>query len=173
MGNYSRYLDFLRQHLFILIAISLIVGFSLFWLGETKEAEAELAGFLIEGSPDALLIFQENTLLPITNPSNPNPKILREIKVIITAYSSTTWETDDTPFITASGTQVREGIVANNSLPIGTKIRIPELYGDKIFVVEDRMNWEKGKYHIDIWFPDYWQALDFGTKRTYIEVLEG
>ena len=119
-----------------------------------------------------LLIFQENTLLPLSNPANPEPEVIRRLPVIITAYSSTHWQTDEDPYVTAAGTRVRDGIVANNILSFGTRIRIPELFGDKIFVVEDRMSWEKGNYQIDIWFPDYWQALNFGAKRTYIEILE-
>ena len=90
---------------------------------------------------------------------------------MVTGYSSTEDQTDSDPFVTAAGTLVREGIVANNFFSLGTKIKIPELFGDKIFVVEDRMSWGKGNYYIDIWFPDYWQALNFGAKRTYIEVL--
>lgn len=96
----------------------------------------------------------------------------KKIKVIITAYSSTTWQTDDTPFITASGSNVKEGIVANNMLPFGTEIKIPELYGNKVFTVEDRMNSRKSQYQIDIWFPTLKQAKDFGVKETYINVLE-
>lgn len=119
------------------------------------------------------VILQENTLAPLSNPANPPLEIVRKLPVIITAYSSTPWQTDDTPYITASGERVREGIVANNLLPFGTKIRIPEIYGDKIFIVEDRMSWKKGDYHIDVWFPEYQQALSFGAKKTYIEVLEG
>jgi len=91
---------------------------------------------------------------------------------VVTAYSSTVAQTDSDPFITAAGTWVKEGIVASNLLPFGTEIRIPEIYGEKIFVVEDRMSWRKGEYHIDIWFPSYWEALNFGTKKTYIEILE-
>ncbi len=94
------------------------------------------------------------------------------IKMVITAYSSTVWQTDSTPFTTAAGTEVRDGIVANNLLPFGTEIRIPELYGNKVFVVEDRMNRRKGFYHLDIWFPEYSQAKNFGAKNAYIEVLE-
>src|SRR3990167_5924685 len=82
-------------------------------------------------------------------------------RVWLTAYSSSVDETDDTPFITASGKHVRDGIVATNFLPFGTKIKIPSLYGDKIFVVEDRMHPRK-KQQIDIWFPERWQAVDFG-----------
>ncbi|XOB42132.1 MAG: hypothetical protein ACKKMP_02050 [Candidatus Nealsonbacteria bacterium] len=116
---------------------------------------------------------QGNTLSSLSNPTNPPPRVVRELPVIITAYSSTESQTDDTPFITASGSCVRDGIVANNLLPFGTRIRIPEVYGDKIFVVEDRMNRKKGYYHVDVWLADYWQALSFGAKRTTIEVLEG
>lgn len=120
-----------------------------------------------------MVIFQQNTLVPFSNPANPPSPVIRKLPVIITGYSSTEDQTDSDPFITAAGTGVREGIVANNFFPLGTKIKIPELFGDQIFIVEDRMSWEKGKYQIDIWFPDYWQALNFGAKRTYIEILEG
>ena len=117
-----------------------------------------------------LASIQGNSYLPISNPEAPIK--VRKVKVVITAYSSTVWQTDDTPFITASGKTVEQGIVANNMLPFGTAIRIPELYGDEIFVVEDRMNQRKGYYHVDIWFADYEQAKNFGAKNTYIEILE-
>jgi len=26
-------------------------------------------------------------------------------------------------------------------------------------------------YGVDIWFPSYWEALSFGAKITYIEIL--
>ncbi|MFA5086711.1 MAG: hypothetical protein WC470_00160 [Candidatus Paceibacterota bacterium] len=100
------------------------------------------------------------------------PEKKKKILVVITAYSSTVDQTDDTPFITANGTRVRDGIVANNMLPFGAKIMIPELYGNKEFVVADRMNASKSDYHIDIWFPSYLEAKNFGVKRTYIEVSQ-
>jgi 3D (Asp-Asp-Asp) domain-containing protein len=94
------------------------------------------------------------------------------IKVIVTAYSSTEWQTDDTPFITANGSTVREGIVANNMLPFGTEIKIPELYGNRVFTVEDRMHSRKGSYWVDIWFPTLEEAKAFGVKEAYVEVME-
>jgi len=115
---------------------------------------------------------QENTLIAVSNPNIPDPDVTRKINVVITAYSSTIGETDDTPDITALGTHVRDGIIANNSLPFGTKIRIPELYGDKVFTVEDRMSWKKGDYHFDIWFPSHEEAENFGAEWTYIEILK-
>lgn len=98
-------------------------------------------------------------------------KIVKKINVVATAYSSTPWQTDDTPFVTANGGMVHDGIIANNLLAFGTKVRIPQLYGNKVFTVEDRMHWRKSKYQIDIWFPSYQPAVNFGVKTTYIEVL--
>jgi 3D (Asp-Asp-Asp) domain-containing protein len=106
----------------------------------------------------------------------PFPNITRvavkTIKVMITAYSSSPDETDDTPFITASNKYVRDGIIANNLLPFGTKVRIPALYGDKIFVVEDRMHKRKPNHQFDIWFPSKQLAINFGVKTAELEILE-
>ncbi len=99
-------------------------------------------------------------------------EVIKKVKMTITAYTSTPDQTDDSPFITASNKQVADGIIANNMLPFGTKVRIPELYGDKIFVVEDRMHSRKGLYHADIWMEDLQDAKNFGAKTAYIEVLE-
>ncbi len=90
--------------------------------------------------------------------------------VWVTAYSSTPEETDDTPFITASMTEVRDGIIAANFLPFGTKVLIPELFGDKIFVVEDRMHQRK-KNFVDIWMDSKQDALNFGIARAEIVIL--
>lgn len=100
--------------------------------------------------------------------SAPQPNLIR---VTVTAYSSTHDQTDDDPFVTASGKTVRDGIVAANFLPFGTKIKIPSAFGDKIFVVEDRMA-RKHSDKIDIWFPERWQAKHFGIKELEVEILE-
>ena len=104
--------------------------------------------------------------------TNEAKKDIRIIKAVMTAYSSTPDQTDDSPFITASNKYVRDGIVANNLLPFGTKVKIPALYGDKIFVVEDRMNKRMGNHRFDIWMPDRTSALIFGVKSVEIVVLE-
>ncbi len=92
--------------------------------------------------------------------------------VIVTAYSSSPDETDSSPYITASGDWVQDGIIATNFLSFGTRVRIPELFGDKVFTVQDRMH-PRNKYHIDIWFPSRAEALEFGAHYTYIELVEG
>lgn len=154
--------------LIILAVIGIILGISPVFEAKTRGVEADL----ILENLENLAVIQENSLLPITELSNPEPQTIRKIRVVITAYSSTIDQTDLDPFVTAAGTRVRDGIIANNLLPFGTKVRIPEIYGNKVFVVEDRMSWKKGNYHIDIWFPSYWEAKNFGAKRTYIEILE-
>ncbi|MCK5475362.1 MAG: 3D domain-containing protein [Candidatus Pacebacteria bacterium] len=88
--------------------------------------------------------------------------------VLVTAYSSTVDQCDSTPFITANGTHVHDGTIAANFLEFGTKVRFPSLYGDKVFIVEDRM---KSDYKVDIWFPTRQEAINFGAKRVEIEIL--
>jgi len=148
----------------LVIGLILIIAASI----ASKYAEQK---YSMEEMTSEFLTIQGNSLLP-TSPL-PSPKVVKIVKMVATAYSSTPEQTDNDPFITAAGTTVRDGIIANNLLPFGTKVRIPELYGDKIFVVEDRMNKRKGDYHIDIWFPSYWEAKEFGAKRPYVEILEG
>jgi 3D (Asp-Asp-Asp) domain-containing protein len=99
-------------------------------------------------------------------------KAVKTIKAVLTAYSSSPEETDDSPFITASGKLVRDGIIANNLLPFGTKIRIPKLYGNKVFTVEDRMSSKKASHQFDVWMPNKPLAISFGVKTADIEVLE-
>jgi len=90
--------------------------------------------------------------------------------VTITAYTSEVNQTDSTPFITASGTYTREGVVAANFLPIGTAVQIPSLFGDKVFVVEDRMH-PRNAHKMDIWMPSLEDAKLFGSKRAKVIVL--
>ena len=92
------------------------------------------------------------------------------LKVWVTAYSSSPEETDSTPLITASQTEVRDGVVAANFLPIGTQIMIPEFFGEKVFTVEDRMHRRK-KNFVDIWMPSKEDAENFGIARATIVVV--
>jgi 3D (Asp-Asp-Asp) domain-containing protein len=95
----------------------------------------------------------------------------KKIYLWVTAYSSSPDETDDDPFITASNTITRDGIIATNILPFGTKIKIPSLFGDKIFTVEDRMHQRKTNF-IDIWMESKEKALQFGIHYAEILILE-
>jgi len=102
-------------------------------------------------------------------------KVVKTMTVDATAYSSSVEQCDDTPCITANGFNVCEhGIedtIAANFLKFNTKIRLPEIYGDKIFVVRDRMN-ARYTQRIDLWKTSRDSAIAFGYKRVKIEVLE-
>ena len=86
------------------------------------------------------------------------------------------WQTDDTPCITASGMDIcernAEDIIATNfaHLPYGTRVKFPDLYGDKIFRVEDRMN-KRYYQRADIWMKEYADAKAFGRKVTRMEIF--
>lgn len=89
---------------------------------------------------------------------------------VVTAYSSTPDQTDATPFITANGTYVHDGIIAANWLKFGTRVRIPDMFGDKVFIVADRMN-PRFDDRMDIWMSGRNEAMNFGLRRLTIEVL--
>ena len=118
---------------------------------------------------DGLATVQGQALIQSSNPDT--LKVVAQKLVAVTAYSSMADQTDSTPFITASGSDVRDGIVACNFLRFGTKVRFPQLYGDKIFVVEDRMAL-KNSHKIDIWFTTRNEAKEFGVKYLQVEILE-
>jgi len=119
-------------------------------------------------SASGLITLNGNALIQSVNPNTP---IVVESRIVfVTAYSSTPDQTDSTPFITASGTHVRDGIVACNFLSFGTYVRFPDIYGDKIFVVEDRMAL-RNSHKIDIWFNTRWEAIQFGARNIRVEVL--
>ncbi|MDI6602519.1 MAG: hypothetical protein QME57_00150 [Patescibacteria group bacterium] len=160
----------MKSGLIILLISGILFGISLFWTLKTPQAKTDLAEISYQKDSRILAIIEGNSLLPIVNPVNSSFAIQR-IRVIVTGYSSTIDQTDLDPFITAAGTTVRDGVVATNMLPFATKIQLPELYGDKIFVVEDRMHWRKNHYHIDIWFPTRDEALQFGVKITDALIL--
>jgi 3D (Asp-Asp-Asp) domain-containing protein len=109
---------------------------------------------------------------PIVNSklTNFNYFVTKEFTVPMSAYSSTPDQTDDSPFITANGAHVYDGLIAANFLPFGTKVKIPSLFGDKIFTVEDRMNKRYDK-KIDIWFADRESALEFGLRTAKIQIV--
>lgn len=102
-------------------------------------------------------------------------KVIRTSSHVITAYNSEVSQTDDDPCTTANGYNLcknnKEDSIAANFLKFGTKVRIPELFGDKVFVVRDRMN-VKHANRIDVWMKDHGDAMKFGVKFAKIEVIE-
>ncbi len=102
-------------------------------------------------------------------------KVLRTSTHIITAYNSEVDQTDNTPCTTANGFNVcrhnREDTIAVNFLKFGTKVKIPELFGNRIFIVRDRMN-KRNSNRVDVWMKTRSQALKFGRRIAKIQVVQ-
>lgn len=103
------------------------------------------------------------------------PLPTRPTLVVATAYSSTVDQTDASPCTTANGFNVcrhnQENVIAANFLPFGTRVRIPDKFGDRVFIVQDRMNRRYATGRIDIWMKSRQSAIQFGIKKVTIEVL--
>jgi 3D (Asp-Asp-Asp) domain-containing protein len=120
---------------------------------------------------EEFLVLMANAIAPVNSPVGGSARTLRQAYwVQVSGYNSEVAQTDDSPFITAKGTHVRWGIVASNMFPFGTVIKIPSLYGDQIFVVEDRMN-SRYQQNVDIWFESKADALALGRRMVQIEVI--
>ncbi|MBI5071529.1 3D domain-containing protein [Candidatus Falkowbacteria bacterium] len=107
---------------------------------------------------------------PAYLPRASDRKPQRVIYVTVTAYSSTPDQTDNSPFVTANGTWVHDGTLAANFLRFGTKVRLPDFSGDKVYVVEDRMN-QRYSYRADIWMETREAAKQFGVKTLKMEIF--
>ncbi|MBC7646067.1 MAG: 3D domain-containing protein [Pseudopedobacter sp.] len=107
----------------------------------------------------------------------------RSYTVRSTAYNSMPGQTDSSPFVTATGTRTRFGVVALSRdllrfIPYGSRIKIQDLSGSSynrmlantVFVVEDTMNARmRGK--VDVWMSTRSQAMNWGSRSIRITVL--
>jgi 3D (Asp-Asp-Asp) domain-containing protein len=119
---------------------------------------------------------------------DPNPSLILKA----TGYNSAVNQTDTTPFTTATGARTRWGIIAvsrdllEQSIPYGSLVRIHDLGGyrngrghgrfqglldeQRLFIVEDTMHRRK-RQQIDVWFPEYQQAMQWGVRKVEVEVV--
>jgi len=123
-----------------------------------------------EYSPAVVSESSDGSLLAPQDSGANYPRSVTLDKVRVTAYSSSVDETDSTPFTTASGERVHDGVIAANFLPFGTKLMIPSLFGDKIFTVEDHMN-RRLQADMDIWMTSKSKAIRFGVENAEVVVV--
>ena len=116
------------------------------------------------------------TLSDITIPKPVKAVVAVEIKQgeirEVTAYNSVPWQTDDSPCVSADGTNICEldyNVCATNAFPLGTK-----LYVDKLgeCVVHDRMN-KRYKERVD-WYMkmDVERARAFGLQKLLVTKVD-
>lgn len=120
------------------------------------------------------------------------PKAQPSYVVRATGYNSLESQTNSQPFITATGTSTRFGIVAvsrdllGGQLPYGSLVRLSDLGNfhngngvgafqhlldsQQVFIVEDTMHPRKTN-QIDVWFAGYDEAVRWGVRRVEVEVV--
>lgn len=148
-------LNFLHRLAIILALVSVFTDTSF-----PQVAQAQTIG---QASPGKTIVSQ----LPIAGDREAG----RVFAVVLTAYSSTPEQTDSTPFNTSNGLRVYDGLIAVNWLSYGTRVKFPELFGDKIFTVNDRMHPRFGRGRADLWLDaPLEQVKEFGVKRVKMEI---
>lgn len=147
-------------------AVICIAFFCLLWIEEarvsTLEKKLAWASFAVNAAFDEL-----ETLKKVS----PQPKFQTEFGMTITSYTSLRRLTDDTPWITASGTTCSPRTLAvSRDLLQGYTENAPFAYGDTAYIVigpyiiEDTMARRKNKC-ADIWMPTLEAAETFGIER--------
>ncbi len=154
---------------FLAVISQMLVPFGAWAAGDSvlatiSQNEPHYDDLTLKEAPGGRLVMPH---MAVANADQPD----RVVKAVITAYTSTPDQTDDSPDIAAWGDHVYDGMIAANWLPRGTKVKIPSLFGDKIFTVADRMNPRYGFGRIDIWFDaTKSEARKFGVKRADLEI---
>ncbi len=125
-------------------------------------------------TPPRFLVQKKETSIAVAKktPSSQNKSKVRYVTV--TAYTSAVEQTDSTPCITANGFNVCkhgvENVIAANFLPFGARVRFPDMYGERIFTVQDRMN-PRHYNRMDIWMKSKSSARQFGVRKLKVEIL--
>jgi len=186
-----------KQNIVLLIIIACIFQFVLFYTPAladeaVSQAQAQETGLnspyiddtaALNTTPNPV-VTKEMVVFDESNPdsstikviaSSTPVKVIRVDKHVITAYNSEVSQTDGDPCTTANGYNLcknnKEDSIAANFLKFGTKVRIPDLFGDRVFVVRDRMS-TKHADRVDVWMKNHSDAMQFGVKVAKIEVLE-
>ncbi|MDO8836340.1 MAG: hypothetical protein Q7V01_12135 [Vicinamibacterales bacterium] len=111
-----------------------------------------------------LVLAPSSTGTDIALPAPEDPQIFT---AEVTAYSSSPDETWGDPFITASGREVHDGVVAcPRKYPFGARFRI----GSRVYTCWDRLH-KRFDHRFDIWKPSKQEALQFGRRVLLIQAL--
>jgi len=164
----------------IILVVSLCFEFILFPMPALAAIEVELfeisqnQGIIADGASEINENITINVELNGKLPqSQDDVKFSRHI--VVTAYNSEPGQTDNSPCITANNFNVCdygvEDTVAANFLPFGSKVKIPELFGERVFTVRDRMN-RRFSNRVDVWMQEKPDAVNFGVKIAKIVVLD-
>jgi len=159
----------LKVKIFILgciISIGIILLFALY-LASASSTVRE-GGVLTRKVARELNVSQAPPLVKTPEAFKYDGKTIKTIQATITGYSSDVDQTDLDPFITASGSRVKLGIIANNCLQFGQTVSILGTY----YEIQDRMNKRYGCEYFDIWFSSRAEAIRWGVQKLAITIYE-
>ncbi len=134
-------------------------------------ARGTLAGLYLVTSKDRNRLFKLQRLVSMKD--HLITSLQRGHLLTITAYNADPSQTDDTPFITASNSRVRPGIVAvsqdlfRNGWVFGRKVYI---VGYGVFTIEDLLAKRKRK-QLDIFMTSSKSAIEFGRRKLRVYLL--
>ncbi|MBU0897978.1 3D domain-containing protein, partial [Patescibacteria group bacterium] len=174
--NHNRLIS-LKQAKRLLIALVFIFSFDLLLFPASVMADQIVEDANLNQEQAVLVenVVEEDLSFINQLPESKDLKVKESSYRVITAYNSEAGQTDNSPCITANGFNVcKHGIedtVAANFLSFGTKVKIPELFGDRVFIVRDRMN-TRFSDRVDIWMLNKAQAIKLGVKYAKVEVLK-
>ena len=184
--------SYLRERLgqLIVLVILLLVGSAVCFIEpspSSSEAKTPKQVMLIKDEVDIASIGL-NTLRPISSvsffnsgsyvlpkrptvPEIPDGEEPEVIQAIVTAYNATVAQCDSTPFVTASGERVREGIVACPIwLSFGSLIEID----GEVYECQDRMAFvhqNSNRFDIFMWSVD--EARTWGKQLKSVKIFNG
>ncbi|MDO9399505.1 MAG: hypothetical protein Q7T79_02365 [bacterium] len=180
--NHNRLIS-LKQAKRILIVLVFIFSFNLLLFPASAMADqiveesnlSQEQKDLIKSTEYLIKDAEEEPIFINQLPESKNLKVRESSYRVITAYNSEVGQTDGSPCITANGFNVcKHGIedtVAANFLSFGTKVKIPELFGERVFIVRDRMN-TRFSDRVDVWLLNRADAIKLGVKYVKVEVLK-
>lgn len=154
------------------IAMGFVVGIALYAMVAPNTTHADLNN--TKNTAKSTLVY--NGKLTLCKLDKNHVEVVRTIKrVEVTFYTSTPDQTDDNPTEMANGEEVYDGAIATNMLPFGTQVKIPKLFGDKIFTVADRMH-PRFSERVDVWLPGgeegKKEAFRLGKQRLDIQIVD-
>lgn len=169
MIHWRRFFRRNKKKLSIYLALLSLGNFLLPQHASAQPIPTMVTETVIESATEPALVVStdQRPLLPIPT----DLPVQKTVRVMATAYTSSVDETDSDPWTTASGARAGDGVIAANGLPFGTKVRLPDQYGDKILIVLDRMSQRYGNRYVDIWMPTKQQAKQWGVKPVRMEIL--
>jgi 3D (Asp-Asp-Asp) domain-containing protein len=168
----------------LIVVFGVVFTTSLF-IPQTVEAKDNFVSSALKGIANIFSFNTDENVEEVIETQSVFPDVedrkpTRVLAMVMTAYSSEAAQTDATPCIPADWKynlcehyeqNGEQDTIAANFLPLGTKVRFPHLYGDKVFTVRDRMNARYSTGRGDIWMPSKNEAKQFGVKRVTMEIF--